>query len=347
MSVDALYSEINSFVSRANTISADRKYWLLRTQGGYYYESFRDYNYVAINYDEIKYSQIASIIKQSKDRLDSIYKTKELITRHYKEEQRPGFIANQILKFVEDIKKGDIVLIPSFNSHEVTFGTIRATPLIEVTQKELATTKCPYQKRKAVSWIKRELRTGLDPYLYRVLQAHQAINDIGGYAEIIERTLGNFFIKDGVGNLVLDVQTDEHITAIGLFTLGYNLLQYSNDFFEKNGLTSLDINKVDVKINLNSKGKIQLKSPEANTIWIIALIVVGLAGGGLKFDHPNFKFDLSTDGIIKKIIEYQNNQHDREISKKIIENLDSLKVKSPEDAIKLTKQFSTNKDLPK
>lgn len=54
-----------------------------------------------------------------------------------------------------------------------------------------------------------------------------------------------------------------------------------------------------------------------------------------------------TDGIIKKVIDYQNNKHDRNMVDTLSKSMDSLKVLPPTDALKVLKQFSTNKDLPK
>jgi 5'(3')-deoxyribonucleotidase len=67
----------------------------------------------------------------------------------------------------------------------------------------------------------------------------------------------------------------------------------------------------------------------------------------LKFKWGEVDFDLSTNGAIQKIIDYQNNAQDREIKEELIKSVDSLKVLPPEDALKVLKQFSTNKDNPK
>jgi hypothetical protein len=45
----------------------------------------------------------------------------------------------------------------------------------------------------------------------------------------------------------------------------------------------------------------------------------------------------------KNVIEYQNNQHDREMTDIIIKSIDSLKIQSPDDAVKVFEQFNTNK----
>lgn len=103
---------------------------------------------------------------------------------------------------------------------------------------------------------------------------------------------------------------------------------------------------VEIKINVNSPGRIQLKAPHARVVLLIAILVVAVNGGGLKVDTSGFKLDLSTDGLIQNLTDYHNNSHDRAVKKKLLETMDSLKIESPDDAVKMFKQFSPNKDEP-
>ncbi len=255
-------------------------------------------------------------------------------------------IAGQVLKFVVDLKKGDLVIIPSENSEIISIGEVTSSNIPELSQSELNQTGCPYKKRKPIKWLKDIIRDNLDPYLYRMLQAHQAINNISAYGDIVERTIGNFYIKEDEANLILQVEQNDDINAKQLFNLGHYLLEYSQSFIDRNNL-HLNTDEIEVKINLNSKGKIQLKSPNARTLWLIAVLTVGIAGGGLKISVKGFNLDLSTDGINKKAIEYQNNKHDRQIVDTLAKSMNSLKVLPQTDALNVIKQFSTNKDLPK
>src|SRR5690606_16731750 len=107
----------------------------------------------------------------------------------------------------------------------------------------------------------------------------------------------------------------------------------------------IDLNSIDLKTYLNSPGKIHLKAPKASTVFLIAIMFIGLNGGGVTIE--SWGLDLSTEGLIKKVIDYQNNKHDREQKDILIQNISELKIKNPDDAVKILQQLSSNKNLPK
>jgi hypothetical protein len=339
----SLLESLDRHFENFDPIPETRKYWLIRTQGGKYFESFLSFNYVALGHNEISYSKIVEIKTHAGSKESIVIKQlKELCEEIYDEEARPGLIASQIYRFVFELKKGDIVIIPSENSEEIAIGKVTETPVLNINAFDLEKTECPFIKRKSVKWEIRQSRQELDPYLFRLLQAHQAINDISYLGDTVERTMGNFYIKGDYGNLVLNVAKNDGINAMDLFQMGYHLLKFSENYFKNNELP-FDINDFEVKINLNSKGKIQFKSLNAKAIWLLAIIVIAINGGGLKFNANGINFDLSTDGLIKNIIEYKNSQHDRIMTDTIIKSIDSLKIQSPDDAVKVFQQFNTNK----
>ena len=59
--------------------------------------------------------------------------------------------------------------------------------------------------KRRVAWINDIKRSDLDPYLYRMFTAHQALSDVGGYAEVIERSLGDVFILDEEAHIIINV----------------------------------------------------------------------------------------------------------------------------------------------
>lgn len=342
-----LLVEIDRIIERIEQVPTEKRYWLIRTQSGKFYESFRNHGFVALEHEKISLFEINLILQKfPASKKLAVRELKDLAARRYPDEKQPGIIAGQLYNFVIELRKGDIVVIPSENSDIISIGEVKSYIIPELTDSELKSTECDYKKRKLVNWIKDVRKSEIDPFLWKMLQSHQAINNISHYGEVLERTIGNFFIKDEEASLILEVQSENEINAKQLFSLGHYLLEYAEKFIYDQGLP-LDIGLVDVKINLNSPGKIQLKAPNARTIWLIAVLAVCVSGGGLKVKYGDFDFDLSTDGVMKRIIEYQNNSQDRVIVEKLSKSMDSLKVLPPTDAIEVIKQFSTNKDLPK
>lgn len=346
MTEKQLLEEIDNFIAQIKEIPAKRNYWLVRTQAGQFYNSFRTHNFVAIEHEKISLYEINQVLLKNKDDKKSALNELKANSKIKYPDDKPGIIAGQIYKFVVELKKGDLVIIPSSNSDIISIGEVTSSTIPELTQAQLTKTECDYKKRKTVKWLKDISRDSLDPYLYKMLQAHQAINNITAYGDIVERTIGNFYIRENEANLVLQVEQNEDINARQLFNLGHYLLEYSQSFIDNNNL-HLITDEIEVKINLNSKGKIQFKAPNPRTLWLIALLAVSVTGGGLKVSYGGFNFDLSTDGIIKKVIDYQNNKHDRNMVDTLSKSMDSLKVLPPTDALKVLKQFSPNKDLPK
>ncbi|WP_415337139.1 hypothetical protein [Clostridium perfringens] len=91
-----------------DVVSSERKYWFLRTQNGTYYDEFKAYNFIGIEWDKLV--DFNSIRDMSKDQL------KEHIIEKDSSIERPGYVASQILRFCNEIRKGDIVLIPNEGS---------------------------------------------------------------------------------------------------------------------------------------------------------------------------------------------------------------------------------------
>ena len=109
-------STLDSFVLNKLDISVfseERNYWLLRTQGGTYFDEFYFNNYIGIEWDDIVDNTIKSMETMA-----------QIVSQKYPEEKRATYVAGQIWKFIHDFKKGDIVLIPNKDSKIIAFGEI-------------------------------------------------------------------------------------------------------------------------------------------------------------------------------------------------------------------------------
>ncbi|MFY2157397.1 hypothetical protein ACOSZF_17305 [Cytobacillus firmus] len=197
--------ELEHTIHSIPTIDPNRRYWLVRTNAGDFYDEFFMENYIGIGWNKVKLEDL----KVARPLAD-------IVSERYPDE-RHNYVANQVLTFVRMIKKGDIVLIPSKNSVYITFGEIIETAVYEedsipenIEDEELLDVdfdgRCPYIKRKNVKWIKTVRRGNLDPYLYKVIYSHHTISDAAPYAPYIDRLLHSFFVKGDEAHFILQVQ---------------------------------------------------------------------------------------------------------------------------------------------
>src|SRR5690606_35071104 len=115
------------------------------------------------------------------------------------------------------------------------------------------------RKRKAVKWIKTVPKKTADIMLFNALKSHQTLTDVSQYADIIERSIQDFYKLDEETNLIVNVNRETNIPAPDLFMYGADILKLTRDIINHYEL-DLDISDVVVKINLNSEGKAQFFS---------------------------------------------------------------------------------------
>ena len=133
------------------------------------------------------------------------------------------------------------------------------------------------------------------------------VNKVNDYAEIIERSVNDLFILEDEAHFVINVGSDT-IAAKNLFGLGASLMEILDEISEKFvlGISSEDL---EVTININSPGKIDIKSKVKKTTVVFGLILL-LCGGGYEAADGT---KLATDGlpgIIKTIDEYLSHRQE-------------------------------------
>jgi restriction system protein len=349
-----LDQELDRFIEGLPTIASEKRYWLIRTQAGELYETFRENNFIGIEHAEIPLSRLFEISNEAKE--DLIYAQRLIredikdyyFNREVEAEQafpkRAGLISNQIFKFIYEIKRGDVVIIPSVNSDVISFGEVEENYIGNFTADELRKHGVDYILKKRVNWIHDVARADVDPFLFKLFFSHQAVNDVSKYADVIERSIGDFFILDDEAHLIIEVQASHKIAAKDLFGLGYDILQLVDEYatFADVNVSSNDLF---TNVNINSPGKIDLKSKIKKTTFVAGLILL-MAGGGYKGKWG----ELSTGGLpnlIKSIDDFFTHRQERELKEKMFDHYkDSLHIKDPNDLIKLMKQVSDNKDKP-
>lgn len=127
--MDSYASQLNSLVEEIISVSDSRNYWLIRTQSGSLYPLFTEKAYISIDHKEVALSFLDDNRElYHRNPTPAISAIREKVKSHHLSEQFDkrtiSLIASQIAKFAYDIKKGDVVTIPSTNSSDICFGIV-------------------------------------------------------------------------------------------------------------------------------------------------------------------------------------------------------------------------------
>lgn len=313
----------------------DRNYWFVRTQGGAYYNDFINEGFVGIEWDEI--SNLELIKARDEERL------KLEVMKYYPKVEKPGGPVNQILKFVNDIKKRDIVLIPSEQSKWISIGEVLEDEvfiyqedfqdILDNLDDDNKEKRSILKKRRKIKWIKQVKRSELDPYLYRIIYSHIAVCDANKYDVFIDRMLSQFYIKGDEAYFTYKVNKKNNIPyqhMISFLNSNNKLINYIN----ANVDDEFKIDDLILKMNVQSKGPIQFKGTMSK-ILILGMIITGLFGAKFKFNVKGVECEISTEGLpklietVSKITDKTNDEELAEIKKSLNESSEKLQVTTP------------------
>ena len=229
------------------------------------------------------------------------------------------------------MRKGDIVIIPSSGSAILAFGKVMEDIYFEkeLSEEELEDGKCPYRRRRNISWIKVNKRNLIDPKLFAFFRNQQALASANEYDEFIERAINPFYVKNNIAhlNLSVNITHSPKATEIPKYILGI-----TDCVFKMAEELNIDIGEPEVRINVQSAGIIEFFG-NPNTIYLIGIIFIGLCGG--KFECNTLGLKLKTDGLVKILVDAYSkvkNIDNKFISGKQLEELHkSLNVEDPRD----------------
>ena len=95
-------------------IDSNTRFWMVRTKKGYFYDEFIANGYVALAWNNITKETVIS--EQTRKTLCN-----QIITS-YPEIKRPNTVINKCNSFMNEVKEGDIIVIPSKKSRYITFA---------------------------------------------------------------------------------------------------------------------------------------------------------------------------------------------------------------------------------
>lgn len=279
-------------------IKENIKFWMIRSKRGYFYDEFKDNDYVAIGWNCI-------------DSMFDFDDNKEI--KKYVEESHP-FVKqatraiNKCKKFIFEIKVNDIILIPNKGTKEILIALAgeyyedktksiieenEVTKKIDVEEGNLPfEVKCPYMKRRKIIPIRIVRTSKINPHLHKTLRNCNSLDDINEHAEIILGLIYNTFqYKDNI-HISLEINHKGNIGLSDISGMLYGTNIYLKEINNKNNLKA--------KVNVCSEGSIDILIQNAVEILeqygpgaIISLIAV-LAIGYImtKIDVPKLIKDL-------------------------------------------------------
>lgn len=332
--------DVTSLASFLPVIPDDKQYWLIRTQGGKYYNDFKKGNFIAINWDDITIEDINTLSDK-----ELVQKVKQ----EYPEIRRAARTANQLRIFHNIIKKGDIVIITSYSSNRLTIGeVIDGITYIEIVDPEVLEEnqkKCPFQKRKKVNWLKTVNKYDIDKNLFMMLQHSQhTISVANDYGDSIESLLHNFFIRGDRAQLALNVKREDNIPLSAFFPMGSEIIELAKEFNKFSPEYKINIEDIDIQVNVNSPGKMKMVGI-MSSITILGMLIVASTGGHFKITFPSAfgggEVDIKVNSIVKVVGDFMKQRQEMNHKDILLRKyMNDLVVETPEELKEVLSVFS-------
>ena len=181
-------------------IPENTRFWMIRTQKGYFYNEFVSKKFVALAWNA--FDQSTNYSEAARDSL------KDDVLMTYPKIRRPSTVINKCQLFIHEIKPGDILVIPSKGSHYITFASagdyyedeskteeledaiIRRIDTNDIDVRDIS---CPYKKRRHITPLRTIKADEVSSSLYRAISNHHGISCLDEYANPILNHLYNCY----------------------------------------------------------------------------------------------------------------------------------------------------------
>ncbi len=302
-------------------IDENTNFWMIRTQHGFFYDEYIKNGFVALGWNIITKDRIKK--SKSPEAQERLYKE---IKDKYKDIQQPGRPYNKCLRFINEIKENDIIMIPSAGREWITFALageyyeedtldykreIEILTQIEEGWDETFEIECPYRKRRKINILRTISGNRLNPNLYKALVSYHGISNIDEYADYILSSVYNTYYWNKQMNYVFNVEKQKEINPVDISRFIISFAGLAGDILDDN----TDIDKLDGKMNINSPGDIllTLKDYASNAVifldsnkLLILAIWFAITGGKIKILGNEY----SPNSLLEYILKFreQNNK---------------------------------------
>ena len=242
---------IRQILDKVEDFNNIRNYWFVRTAYGKYFDSFFEGNYVGIGWGYVTLKEFKNIAES--DIKTKIIKHENINIADSRQKGKVTSIYNKIERFI-NLKKGDIIIVPSRKSERLAFGEI----LDDDPYEEYEDSKDEkFVKRRRVKWIDNKSIYELDPIFFQLKINQHTISDIGRYAPYIDKVIGNLFKKGDNTHFILNIEKREDINFRELSSLMENVEDLLSAINKTFGFEENE-DEFFVKMNLQSPGKMEI-----------------------------------------------------------------------------------------
>ncbi|AUJ29594.1 hypothetical protein [Liquorilactobacillus hordei] len=324
--------DIKEFLDDLPHLDSNSGYWLVRANSGDFYTDFNLNSYIGVGWNNISLKDIQNsnnsseqlkslIVNKNPDilngsesvdeeslELDFVYnkqldasKNSLVINQKKLTSRQLSSLAGQLLRFVNEIKINDLVLVPSENSEQFIVGRVNSQPFeidsAAMTEQEKENSNYKHSnflKRISVQWVGRFNRENADTALYKMIYSQHALSNINAYRSYINRAIFDAYILDDDElHLTYHITQEKNIDAK---MLGQFIYQYSEMYESLSQSTDLKI-----KVNIQSKGPAEstAKKMIGGSIAFAILFCCGsasYAGGKISYDDTG-KINIEMNGV--------------------------------------------------
>lgn len=272
-------------------IPEQTRFWMIRTQQGYFYDEFLAKGFVALAWNNI--DQATDVSESAKEYL------KDDIMMKFPEIIRPSTVINKCTNFIYEVKEGDILVIPNKGSQYITFATAGAyfedaskTVVLEkavinrIKNKDvdIHDVSCPYKKRRKIKLLRSIKSSDVNISLYRAISNYHGISNLDNYAYQILNELHNCYSYKEYTALVYNVRKTTPIKPRELNRLIYGNIECLCSIIPEDYIST--------QIDLHSPGDViyMLENiydfAKDNWTVIFALLIFFGGGSALSFKVP-------------------------------------------------------------
>ncbi|MBW0223446.1 hypothetical protein KVB92_09540 [Lentilactobacillus parabuchneri] len=257
-------------------IPSNTNYWLVRATGGKYYSDFLETSTISILNNKVSVQDINNSLEGNQATpLDGDVHALFANAYKYKNKHWVTNAARQADIFVNGMKNGDLVLVPSKSSNRFALGVVAGKAYDEDPDKlkerihyaplnGIGFSVSDAIKRRPVIWIKEISRQEFPPKLAWILTAHQTILPIGKNSHLINNLVSPLYVyKDEL-----------HLRAFSSKKEGLTLADWTSlSDFLKNSAADPDAEfKINMGADIHSPGFIELITSIQNYDYILNIV---------------------------------------------------------------------------